>query len=101
MLDLTALSTIFAGVNDTLEGLDDDDHELNFDEFYVAMCLVAVSCNRPMDAIIFPGTLKGEVLRKTTEEGKNRGEVAQAGQMTSMMKQVSCGFVRVGWPSQS
>ena len=96
MLDSTALSTIFAGVNDT-QGLDDDSHELTFDEFYVAMCLVAVYCNRPMDAIVFPGTLKGEVLRKKNDPGQKPEEMALAGQLTSMMKQVSCGSVRVAW----
>jgi hypothetical protein len=54
MVDATVLSTIFTGVNEGLEGLDDDGHEFSYEEFYVAMCLIAVYCNKPMDAIVFP-----------------------------------------------
>jgi hypothetical protein len=115
MLTPTVLAKIFQGVNDNLEDMDDDAHEFSFEEFYVAMCLIAVYCNRsqrvcfvfwwlafvrgvcsmsvfaffcvsiydkwpaaqacshahrPMEAIIFPGTLKGEAL---TEMHKNQG----------------------------
>ena len=112
MLTPTVLAKIFEGVNDNLEDMDGDAHEFSYEEFYVAMCLIAVYCNRsqhmyhvlwwvefvcgmrsafvflstinglmlrpssrfhahrPMEAIIFPGTLKGEAL---TEMHQNQG----------------------------
>ena len=95
MINSDALAAIFAGVNDNLEGLDDDSHEFTFEEFYVAMCLVAVHCNRPMDAIVFPGTLKGETLTQQHKKKGGDGPPQPTGELTKLLKQVNCDAVGV------
>ena len=72
LLNIDVLGAIFAGVNDQMEGIDDDENEFSFEEFYVAMCLIAVFCNKSMDSILFPERGPTETLteikRKKDEE---------------------------------
>lgn len=91
MLNSNVLATIFAGVNDNLEGLDDDSHEFSFEEFYVAMCIVAMYCNRPIDAIVFPGARNSEALIQPKKETEQL--IPQAGELTKLMKPVVCNAI--------
>ena len=88
MLTADAMSTIFEAVNDQMEGLDDDAHEFSFEEFYVAMCMVAVYCNKPMEAIVFPGSMGTESL-EDVQNNRPRPDAKEssASRMSSLIKQ--------------
>ena len=88
MVNLDVLATIFKGVNENMEGIDDDASEFSFEEFFVAMCLVAVYCNRSMDSILFPGARPTESLSdiKKQKEEEQELQYSTSG-LASLIKQ--------------
>jgi WD40 repeat protein len=86
MLTKNVMASIFAAVNDNMEGLDDDAHEFSFEEFYVAMCMISVYCNKPMDAIVFPNSMKTENLEDLNKKMKPNAKESSASQMAALVK---------------
>jgi WD40 repeat protein len=86
MLTKQVMTSIFAAVNANMDGLDDDAHEFSFEEFYVAMCMVSVYCNKPMDAIVFPNSMKTENLEDLNKKIKPDAKESSASQMAALVK---------------